>query len=205
MAQPPNHNAANFGVAHPIPGGTRTITYSPSKEIPRPSTLAVHKLPPTPKDHYLLEGFHPMGEPLTTHGPTAAHPTHPGGGETYVPTDWALMRWELLRSAPQTHAFPPRGGPLAKFGPTAAHPMHPGGSEIYSPTGRVPKRWEASRTPTCPHDSSPRGEPLSKFETAAAHPTHPGIIKVYPPTGQAPGRRELLGIPPHSHDFPPRG
>ena len=55
VAQPPNHNAANFGVAHPIPGGTRTINYSRSKEIPRPSTLAVHKLPPTPKDHYLLE------------------------------------------------------------------------------------------------------------------------------------------------------
>ena len=163
VALPPINNVANFVVAHPSPGGIRMTNDSPREALPRPSTLTGQKLPPPPKDHYLLESFHPRGEPPDPHGPTAAHLTHPGGRETYGQPYRAPMRWDLLRSAPQPHTFPPRGEPLAKFEPTAAHPMHPGGGEIYSPTGRVPERWEASRMPTYLHDPPPRGKPLANF------------------------------------------
>ena len=61
VSHPPSPNVANFYVAHPIPGGTRMTTYIPSQEIPRPSTLAGHRLPPPNKDPYLIEGLHPKG------------------------------------------------------------------------------------------------------------------------------------------------
>ena len=109
MVQPPSPNIANFGIAHPIPGGTRMTTDSPREALPRPSTLAGQRLPQTPKDPYLLEGFDPRGEPLAAHGPTSDHSTHPGGGETYAPPDRAPMRREFLGSAPHPHVFPPRG------------------------------------------------------------------------------------------------
>ena len=94
VAQPPRLNVANSGVAHPSPGGTSMTTDSPREALHRPITLADQRLPPPPKDPYLLEGFDPRGEPLSAHGPTAAHPTHLGGGETYAPPDWAPMRRE---------------------------------------------------------------------------------------------------------------
>ena len=205
VAQPPIPNVANVCVARPSPGGTIMTTDSPSESLPRPSTLAGQRLLPPPKDPYLLEGFNPRGELLAAHGPTSAHPTHPGGGETYAPPDWAPMRRELLRSAPHPQSFHPREEPLAKFGPTAAHPTHPGGGIIYSPTGRAPKRWWGSRMQTRLHDSPARGKPLAKFGTAVAHPTHPGGGKIYPPTGRAPKRRESLRMPPHPHYSLPGG
>ena len=63
MAQPPIPNIANFGVAHPSPGGLRMTTDSPREALPRPRTLAGHP--------YLLEGFDPRGDPLAAHGTTA--------------------------------------------------------------------------------------------------------------------------------------
>ena len=46
MAQPPIPNGDNFGVAHPIPGGTRMTTDIPSDALPRTITLAGHSPPP---------------------------------------------------------------------------------------------------------------------------------------------------------------
>ena len=63
VAQPPTPNVAKYSVAYPRPGGTRTTTYISSKALPRPSTLAVQRLPPMSEDPYLLEGFDPRGEP----------------------------------------------------------------------------------------------------------------------------------------------
>ena len=82
-------------------------TNSPSKALPRYSILAVQNPPLLPKEPYLLDGFHPRGEPLALHGPTADHPMHPGGRETYGQPDRAPMRQEFLRSAPHPHAFYP--------------------------------------------------------------------------------------------------
>ena len=205
MAHPPSLNVANVDVAHPIPGGTRITTDSPSEALPRPSTLAGQSLPPPHKYPYLLEGFDLRGEPLAKYGPTAAHPTYSGGGETYATPDQAPMRRESLRRAPHPHTFPPRVEPLARFRPTAAHSTHPGGGMIYSPTGRAPERWEASKMQTHQHDYPPRGEPLAKFWTAAAHPTHPGGGEIYPPTGRAPERQGSLRMPPPTRTIPPLG
>ena len=49
MEQPPIPDAANFGVAHPIPGNTRITTDIPRKALPRPITLAGQRLTPPPK------------------------------------------------------------------------------------------------------------------------------------------------------------
>ena len=64
VAQTPIPNVANFGVSHPRPGGTRMTTDRSSKALPRPSTLVGQRLPPLPKDTYLLEGFDLRWEPL---------------------------------------------------------------------------------------------------------------------------------------------
>ena len=66
MVQPPSPNIANFGVAHPIPGGTRMTNYSPREAPPRPITLAGQRIPTLPKDPYLIYGLDPRDEPLST-------------------------------------------------------------------------------------------------------------------------------------------
>ena len=52
---PTIHNVADLGISHPIPGGIRMNTHSPSpEEFPRPITLAVQNLLPSQDYHNLL-------------------------------------------------------------------------------------------------------------------------------------------------------
>ena len=83
----------------------------------------------TPRPH----AFPPGDEPLAKFGPTAIHPTHPGGGEIYYPTSRTPLRQEALRRTPHPHAFPPGEETPGQIG-ASVHPSHaPGGQQDLFP------------------------------------------------------------------------
>ena len=52
--------------------------------------------------------------PIRGRTTAAAHPTHPGGGKFYEPTDLAPMRRDFSRTPPRPHDFPSSGRLLEK-------------------------------------------------------------------------------------------